>query len=204
MSHPVARNCRNGLSVASRQFATPDPADRWYGHAMKRNAFLCAVLAVACGGNKKDPEREGELGSTMHTSKPGEVHGAAVNDTTSNDPHLKFRKSYVDPGGMWMPSQMTLQQHVDNFTKMGVKLDAKALANPLAEPLAGVVSLGGWPHRDEPSLRAGRTATQLDAGEQPRREWLSREEQGGRAVGGPGAARDGRAGVQGRHQGHAR
>jgi Peptidase S46 len=110
---------------------------------MKRNAFLCAVLAAACGGTKKDLGREAELGSTTHTSKPGEVHGAAVNDTMSNDPHVKFRKSYVDPGGMWMPSQMTLQQHVDNFTNMGVKLDAKALSNPLAEPLAGVVSLGG-------------------------------------------------------------
>ena len=110
---------------------------------MKRNAFLCAVLAAACGGTKKDPAREGELGSTTHTSKPGEAHGAAVNDTASNDPHTKFRKSYVDPGGMWMPSQMQLQQHVDNFTNMGVKLDAKQLSNPLAEPLAGVVSLGG-------------------------------------------------------------
>src|SRR5664279_1369094 len=93
VSHPVARNRRTGLSRPARQFATPDPADRWYGHPMKRNAFLCAVLAVACGGSKNDPSREGELGSTTHTSKPGEVHGAAVNDTASNDPHTKFRKS---------------------------------------------------------------------------------------------------------------
>src|SRR5262249_43313961 len=34
-------------------------------------------------------------------------------------------------------------QHIENFKKMGVKLDAKVLADPLAEPLAAVVSLGG-------------------------------------------------------------
>jgi hypothetical protein len=38
---------------------------------------------------------------------------------------------------------MTLPQHLDNFQKMGVALDPSALANPLAEPLAAVVSLGG-------------------------------------------------------------
>jgi hypothetical protein len=117
-------------------------AHLWYGHNMKRNAFLCAVLAMACGGHKPPAGTEAELGSTTHTSKPGEIHGAALDDQEANDPHTQFRKAYVDPGGMWMPTQMTLQQHVDNFTKMGVKIDAKQLANPLADPLAGVVSLG--------------------------------------------------------------
>jgi hypothetical protein len=117
--------------------------DRWYGVVMKRNAFLCAVLATACGGGKKDVVREGELGSSTHTSKPGDVHGPALDDTASNDPHAQFRKSYIDPGGMWLPAQMQLQQHVDNFHKMGVKLDAKTLSDPLADPLAGVVALSG-------------------------------------------------------------
>jgi hypothetical protein len=44
---------------------------------------------------------------------------------------------------MWMPSQMTLPGHVETFQKMGVKLAAKTLADPLSAPLAAVVSLGG-------------------------------------------------------------
>jgi len=110
--------------------------------AMNRNALFGALFVAACGGGHKPATTEAELGQSTHTSKPGEVHGAGIGDTT-NDPHTAFRKAYVDPGGMWMPSQMTLPQHVDNFQKMGVKLDATKLANPLDEPLAAIVSLGG-------------------------------------------------------------
>ncbi len=109
---------------------------------MKRNALFGVVLAAACGGGNKNVTPEGELGTATHTSKPGEVHGAELG-SPANDPTAQFRKQYVDPGGMWMPSQMTLPQHVENFQKMGVKLDAKTLADPLSEPLAAVVSLGG-------------------------------------------------------------
>ena len=59
------------------------------------------------------------------------------------EPKLAFRKQYSDPGGMWMPSQMTLPQHVETFEKMGVRLNAEALSDPLSEPLAAIVSLGG-------------------------------------------------------------
>ncbi|MFT3695315.1 MAG: S46 family peptidase [Kofleriaceae bacterium] len=109
---------------------------------MKRNAFLCAALLAACGGGGKPVAREDQLGTT-HESAPGDQHGVAINDQAANDPATKFRKSYIDPGGMWMPSQMSLPQHVDNFQKMGVKLDATKLADPLNEPLAAIVSLGG-------------------------------------------------------------
>jgi hypothetical protein len=44
---------------------------------------------------------------------------------------------------MWMPSQMTMPQHTEAFSKMGVKLDPKTLADPLQSPLAAVVFLGG-------------------------------------------------------------
>jgi hypothetical protein len=44
---------------------------------------------------------------------------------------------------MWMPSQMTLPQQLETFHKMGVSIDPSALANPLAEPLAAIVNLGG-------------------------------------------------------------
>ncbi|MEP6861748.1 MAG: S46 family peptidase [Deltaproteobacteria bacterium] len=109
---------------------------------MTRNALFAAALIAACGGGPKGSTTEAELGTATHTSKPGEAHGAGIGDST-NDSHAAFRKSYVDPGGMWMPSQMALPQHVDNFQKMGVKLDAKTMSDPLAEPLAAVVSLGG-------------------------------------------------------------
>ena len=41
-----------------------------------------------------------------------------------------------------MPSQMTLPQHVETLRRMGVSLDAASLSDPLAAPLAAVVSLG--------------------------------------------------------------
>ncbi|HET9987431.1 MAG TPA: hypothetical protein VFQ65_02905, partial [Kofleriaceae bacterium] len=84
---------------------------------MNRKALFGAVLVAACGGGHKNPTTEAELGQATHTSKPGEVHGAGLGDAT-NDPHTAFRKAYVDPGGMWMPSQMQLPQHVANFQKM--------------------------------------------------------------------------------------
>lgn len=110
---------------------------------MKRNACLCAALLAACGGATTPVTSESELGNSKHVSKPGEAHGAAIDDRGSNEPTAAFRKSFTDPGGMWMPSQMLLPQHTDNFAKMGVKLDAKTLSDPLSDPLAAVVSLGG-------------------------------------------------------------
>ncbi|MEO6775007.1 MAG: S46 family peptidase, partial [Kofleriaceae bacterium] len=109
---------------------------------MNRKPLACAVLVAACGGHPQNSTTVGELGQAEHASKPGEVHGAGIGNATS-DPHAAFRTSYVDPGGMWMPSQMVLPQHVSNFEKMGVALDAKTLSDPLASPLAAVVSLGG-------------------------------------------------------------
>jgi hypothetical protein len=42
-----------------------------------------------------------------------------------------------------MPSQMTLPQHLENFSKMGVNIDPSKLSDPLESPLASVVFLGG-------------------------------------------------------------
>jgi hypothetical protein len=107
---------------------------------MNRMAFL--LLIAACGSSaQQSPARESELGTATHTGVGGETHG--MTPPPPNDPGYELRKTYQDPGGMWMPSQMTLPQHVENFKKMGVQLDAKTLSDPLADPLAGVVSLGG-------------------------------------------------------------
>src|SRR3569833_2400925 len=78
---------------------------------MNRSALFGARFVAACGGGHMPATTEGELGQATDTSKPGELHGAGIGDTT-NDPHTAFRKSYVDPGGMWMPSQLALPQHV--------------------------------------------------------------------------------------------
>ena len=114
----------------------------WYVAGMKRNALICAALFAACGGGNKNTTTTtggGELGTSEHASNR-DGHDA---ESQKPDPALAFRQSYSDPGGMWMPAQMTLPQHVENFQKMGVALDAKTLADPLKAPLAAVVSLGG-------------------------------------------------------------
>ncbi|MBV8757999.1 MAG: S46 family peptidase [Deltaproteobacteria bacterium] len=109
---------------------------------MKRNALLCGALLAACGGgNKKNSVPSGELGAVHDTA---DRSGATQQmPAMKPDPATEFRMSYSDPGGMWMPSQMTVPQHAENFQKMGVKLDPAQLADPLKEPLAAVVWLGG-------------------------------------------------------------
>ena len=111
---------------------------------MNRSAYLCAVL-FACGGSKPAPSMVSDLGTATHASNrdDSDATGGGAVATAKPDPHREFRQHYTDPGGMWMPSQMTLPQHVENFQNMGVHIDATKLADPLAEPLAAVVSLGG-------------------------------------------------------------
>ena len=58
-------------------------------------------------------------------------------------PETAFRLAHSNEGGMWMPMQMNLPGHVELFKKMGVKMDASVLADPLAAPLNAIVSLGG-------------------------------------------------------------
>ncbi|MBC7975484.1 MAG: S46 family peptidase, partial [Myxococcales bacterium] len=59
------------------------------------------------------------------------------------DPALAFRLAHANPGGMWLPQQMTLPVHVETFRKMGVPIEAATLSDPLASPLNAVVALGG-------------------------------------------------------------
>jgi len=105
---------------------------------MKRNVLLVATLA-ACGGSSPPPPAvpQTDLGTSRHATIGGTGLAALP------DPALGFRVHYSDPGGMWMPAQMVLPQHVENFKDMGVAIDPKTLADPLAEPLAAVVFLGG-------------------------------------------------------------
>ncbi len=113
----------------------------WYVPAMIRNAFLCTALLAACGGSKSTVN-EPALGTSTKNQGEGEAVASAT-PAAAVDPNLAFRSQYSNPGGMWMPAQMTLPAHVENFKKMGVPMDASTLADPLKAPLAAIVSLGG-------------------------------------------------------------
>ncbi len=80
---------------------------------------------------------------TSHASSGGLSGSIVQPPVTPPDSALPFRMSYANPGGMWMPQQMTLPGHVETFKNMGVKLDPSTLADPLAAPIAAIVSVGG-------------------------------------------------------------
>lgn len=99
---------------------------------MKKYAFLAGMLAAACGG-KSAPNDNSDAAPVSTVLAPA----------AKADPDLAFRVSFSNPGGMWMPQQMTLPGHVETFTKMGVDIEAQVLADPLAAPMNAIVSLGG-------------------------------------------------------------
>jgi peptidase S46-like protein len=101
--------------------------------------MITAVLAAACGGGGSEMVRPDLGGPAGSPAKPPVMQPPPE----PTDAAYVFRKAYQDPGGMWMPEQMLVPQHVENFQKMGVAIDAKTLADPLSAPLAAIVSLGG-------------------------------------------------------------
>ncbi|HZJ65751.1 MAG TPA: S46 family peptidase [Kofleriaceae bacterium] len=108
---------------------------------MKQKAILCALVLAACGG-AKGPSTGQSLATAPDPAPPAPASAPHVEDRKP-DPALGFRLQYSNPGGMWLPQQMTLPLHVETFHNMGVEIDAKTLSDPLAAPLAAVVSLGG-------------------------------------------------------------
>jgi hypothetical protein len=118
----------------------PSVGEFWYVAAMNRTSLAAIALLVACGGSKAPSTLE-NLGDT-HDTRPAKLQpDPQIPD--ANDPHYGFRKAYSNPGGMWLPAQMTLPQHEESFRNMGVQLDPKLLSDPLKDPLAAVVWLGG-------------------------------------------------------------
>ncbi len=100
-----------------------------------RLALVVSLLA-SCGG--ATPSRTVPAPpATNLEPEPVEPPPAPV------DPTLEARRSFVNPGGMWMPQQMTLPGHATAFTQLGVKIDPAKLADPLSSPLASIVRLGG-------------------------------------------------------------
>src|SRR5215468_8109234 len=106
---------------------------------MKQTTILCGLVLAAGGSAARSP-------STGQTTAADHAPAAAAEPApppAPADPALGFRLQYTDPGGMWLPQQMTLPVHVETFRNMGVEIDAKTLSDPLAAPLSAVVSLGG-------------------------------------------------------------
>src|SRR5512138_2019064 len=95
---------------------------------MKLGALLPGVLVLSCGGQSP---------SVTIPAPPATAVDLPVVERPQ-DPSIEARRTYTNPGGMWMPQQMTLPGHADAFTRLGVKLDPKQLGNPLAAPLAAI------------------------------------------------------------------
>jgi hypothetical protein len=51
------------------------------------------------------------------------------------------KPAFENPGGMWMPRQIA--SHAETLRKLGLAIDPAALTDPLAPPLAAVVTVGG-------------------------------------------------------------
>ncbi len=107
---------------------------------MKQMAILGGLLAAACGSTTKPPAvATSEPPAETRPAEPAAPAAPAV----PPDPALAFRLAHANPGGMWLPQQMTLPVHVETFRKMGVPIEAATLSDPLASPLNAVVALGG-------------------------------------------------------------
>ena len=135
-----ARRCsrpREGLSGANGVPDRPAAARVWcYCRRMKRTALGILAVLSACGG--------GELqNSPLPKTGANAGNGADASFSGGHDASLEFRRAFSNPGGMWMPQQLALPQHAELLAKLGVKMDAKTLSDPLTSPLGAIVFLGG-------------------------------------------------------------
>ncbi|MEO7734015.1 MAG: S46 family peptidase [Kofleriaceae bacterium] len=103
---------------------------------MKKTAILFGLAVAGCGSTPQAPPT-----TVAAVADPQPAPAAAP--AAPPDPALGFRQGYANPGGEWLPQQMTLPVHVETFRKMGVPIAAETLSDPLASPLNAVVSLGG-------------------------------------------------------------
>ncbi|MET0343023.1 MAG: S46 family peptidase [Polyangiales bacterium] len=106
---------------------------------MNRNLLTCALLfSAACGGTPKPAPVAPAAPAEPPPPAPVAAAPAPVEDYA-----LTARKAFANPGGMWMPRQMSLAHHAGWLRAMGVSVPPENLTNPLAAPLNAVVSLGG-------------------------------------------------------------
>jgi V8-like Glu-specific endopeptidase len=108
-----------------------------------RSVALVILAVGACGGGQSTrpvPATTSDTPSTTTADTPQPAPPAKLDPKAQAE--LDARTAFRNPGGMWLPRQLSLETHVDALQAMGTKLDLKALTDPLTEPLAAVVSLG--------------------------------------------------------------
>ncbi len=97
---------------------------------MRRLLLLVPVLALSCGGDPPEPK----------TPAPP-VTPTATQPEARQAPPPRPLPSFQNPGGMWMPHQVTA--HAAKLKELGLQIDPAALADPTSGVLQAVVSLGG-------------------------------------------------------------
>ncbi len=101
---------------------------------IRKTAIIGVLLfTFGCGGANQQP--------TDVQDEAVQSGGSTAERVLSEEE--MFRRDFHNPGGMWMPSQMLLESHRDNFEKMGVELSAAQMSDPLGHPMSAIVSLGG-------------------------------------------------------------
>lgn len=93
---------------------------------MTKLRSVIALIAVACGSPP-------EIVTAPPPPEPAPDAGTAA--------EAGEKTGFQNPGGMWLPSQ--LPEHGETLKKLGLEIDAQDLSDPMAYPLAAVVSLGG-------------------------------------------------------------
>ena len=96
-------------------------------------APLSSILLLACGGEQ--PLTPAQLPPS--TTDTASVPPAPIASNAPSTP----KPSFENPGGMWMPSQMTA--HAAKLKELGLQIDPAQLADPTSDTLSAVVSLGG-------------------------------------------------------------
>jgi hypothetical protein len=91
-----------------------------------------AVLFTLLAGCSPEPPVEAP---SLHAPLPAPAPAA------EQAPERPKRPTYEDPGGMWMPEQLTAQ--AETLKSLGLEIDPAALADPGSPVLGAVVGLGG-------------------------------------------------------------
>src|SRR5690606_20861579 len=116
---------------------SPSARDPWYGAWMRSNrrhaAFSAAVIPTIAWLSACTPQPAEAPPSLPTPPEP----------TLEEPEAAPSPPAFANPGGMWLPGQLSAPQHVEAFSKLGVKLDPKQLTSPMGEPLGSVVYLGG-------------------------------------------------------------
>src|SRR5689334_3668512 len=113
---------------------------------MKYGAVFAGLsIALGCSGSDGKRTTNPTSGDSVEAGGGGDTAGSSVaaSAPAPADPQLAARSAFENPGGMWMPLQMSLPGHAEAFKKLGVQIDPKQLANPLAAPLHAIVRLNG-------------------------------------------------------------